>query len=90
MPEKTAPLHFAPAADNRAQSRAAAKRSLSGINVAQTLAARRIIVKSGSIRSLAEEASEAYKDINEVVDIANKAGISNKVIKALPIGVIKG
>jgi len=40
--------------------------------------------------SLAEEASEAYKDVNEVVDITHKAGISHKVIRAIPMGVIKG
>ena len=40
--------------------------------------------------SLAEEASEAYKDVTEVVEVAHKAGISRKVAKAVPIGVIKG
>jgi len=40
--------------------------------------------------SLAEEAPEAYKDVSEVVDIAHKAGISRKVVKAIPIGVVKG
>jgi len=74
----------------RVQSRSAAKRSLSGTDVAKALAARGITVKAGSTNSLAEEASEAYKDVNEVVDITHKAGISNKVIKTIPIGVIKG
>ena len=74
----------------RIQSRSAAKRSLRGTDVAQILAAKGITVKARSMSSLAEEASEAYKDVNEVVDIAHKAGISRKVIKAVPIGVIKG
>ena len=74
----------------RVQSRAAAKRSLRGADVARTLAARGITVKAGSIDSLAEEASEAYKDVTEVVDITHKAGISRKVARAIPIGVIKG
>ena len=74
----------------RIQSRSAAKRSLRGTDVAQILAAKGITVKARNMSSLAEEASEAYKDVNEVVDIANKAGISRKVIKAVPIGVIKG
>jgi tRNA-splicing ligase RtcB len=74
----------------RVQSRAAAKRSLRGADVARTLAARGITVKAGSIGSLAEEASEAYKDVTEVVDITHKAGISRKVARAIPIGVIKG
>jgi len=74
----------------RAQSRAAAKRSLRGTDVAKALAARGITVKTGSMGSLAEEASEAYKDVTEVVEVAHKAGISRKVAKAVPIGVIKG
>ena len=74
----------------RVQSRSGAKRSLRGTDVAKALAARGIMVKAGSMASLAEEASEAYKDINEVVDVTSKAGLSHKVAKAIPIGVIKG
>ena len=74
----------------RAQSRAAAKRSQRGADVARALAARGITVKAGSMASLAEEASEAYKDVSEVVDITHKAGISRKVARTKPIGVIKG
>ena len=74
----------------RMQSRAAAKRSLRGVDVAQALAAKGITVKTGSMGSLAEEASEAYKDVSEVVEVTHKAGISLKVVKAVPIGVIKG
>jgi tRNA-splicing ligase RtcB len=72
------------------QSRAAAKRSLKGADVARALAARGIAVKAGSMASLAEEASEAYKDVSDVVDITHRAGISLKVIKSVPIGVTKG
>ena len=74
----------------RVQSRSAAKRSLRGIDVAKALAKKGIIIKAGSMGSLAEEASEAYKDVNEVVDIAHKAGIIHKVARTIPIGVIKG
>jgi len=74
----------------RVQSRAAAKRSLSGADVARALAARGIMVKAGSMGSLAEEASEAYKDVSDVVDVTHNAGISHKVAKAIPMGVIKG
>jgi tRNA-splicing ligase RtcB len=74
----------------RMQSRAAAKRSLRGADVAQALAARGITVRAGSMSSLAEEASEAYKDVSEVVEVTQKAGISLKVAKAVPIGVTKG
>jgi tRNA-splicing ligase RtcB len=74
----------------RVQSRTAAKRSLRGADVARTLAARGITVKAGSMSSLAEEASEAYKDVSEVVEVTQQAGISRKVARAVPIGVIKG
>jgi len=74
----------------RMQSRAAAKRSLRGADVFQALAAKGITVKAGSMASLAEEASEAYKDVSEVVEVTHQAGISLKVAKAKPIGVIKG
>jgi len=74
----------------RVQSRSAAKRSLRGTDVAQALAARGITVKTDSMASLAEEASEAYKDVSEVVEIIHKAGISLKVVRSVPMGVIKG
>jgi tRNA-splicing ligase RtcB len=74
----------------RVQSRAAAKRSLRGADVARALVEKGIMVKAGSMASLAEEASEAYKDVSEVVDITHQAGISCKVARAKPIGVVKG
>jgi tRNA-splicing ligase RtcB (3'-phosphate/5'-hydroxy nucleic acid ligase) len=74
----------------RMQSRNAAKRGLKGADIAYKLAARGIIVKAGNMGSLAEEASEAYKDVAEVVEVAHNAGISRKIARAVPIGVIKG
>ncbi|MFC1593214.1 RtcB family protein [Candidatus Omnitrophota bacterium] len=74
----------------RIQSRSAAKRSIRGADVVRALSARGITVQAGSMSSLAEEASEAYKDVNEVVEITHKAGISRKVARVVPIGVIKG
>ncbi|MCL0046378.1 RtcB family protein [Dehalococcoidales bacterium] len=74
----------------RVRSRSTAKRSLKGADVVKALATRGITVKAGSMGSLAEEASEAYKDVTEVVDITDKAGISRKVARAVPIGVTKG
>lgn len=49
-----------------------------------------IIVRSAGRETLAEEMSEAYKDISNVVDVVNRAGISKKVARLKPIGVIKG
>ncbi|MEE8412936.1 MAG: RtcB family protein [Dehalococcoidales bacterium] len=74
----------------RMQSRSAAKRSLRGADVLRSLADRGITVKTGSLSSLAEEASEAYKDVSDVIDVTQKAGISLKIMKSVPMGVVKG
>ncbi len=74
----------------RMMSRGAAKRSQRGADVVAALAAKGITVKAGSMGSLAEEAPEAYKDVSEVVDITHEAGISRKIVKAIPMGVVKG
>ncbi len=74
----------------RMQSRSAAKRSQRGADVARALAERGISVRAGSMSGLAEEASEAYKDVDQVVDITEQTGISRRVVKAVPLGVIKG
>jgi tRNA-splicing ligase RtcB len=74
----------------RVQSRAAAKRSQRGADVVRALADRGITVRAGSMGGLAEEASEAYKDVDEVVDITHQAGISRKIVRTLPMGVVKG
>lgn len=74
----------------RVQSRGAAKRGLRGADVAEELRSRGIIVKADNMSSLAEEASQAYKDVTHVVEVTHKAGISRKVAMATPIGVIKG
>jgi len=74
----------------RVLSRGAAKRSLKGRDVLRELEERGITVKAGSIPSLAEEASLAYKDVTEVIEAVHQAGISKKVAMAVPLGVIKG
>ncbi|MGA2158492.1 MAG: RtcB family protein [Dehalococcoidia bacterium] len=74
----------------RVQSRGAARRGQSGRDVAANLAARGIYVRTGNMGSLSEEASSAYKDVDDVVNITQEAGISRRIAKALPIGVIKG
>ena len=74
----------------RLQSRAAAKRSLRGQDIAQSLAQRGIVVRAGSWSGLAEEYSSAYKDVAQVVEVTHQAGISLKVSRGRPLGVIKG
>jgi tRNA-splicing ligase RtcB len=74
----------------RVRSRGAAKRLLAGVNVAERMAQRGIVVRAQNPRALAEEASEAYKDVANVIDVLERAGISRKVARMRPIGVIKG
>jgi len=74
----------------RLQSRSAAKKGLRGIDIAEKLALRGILVKADSLGSLAEEASDAYKDVAEVVEVTHRANISRKIARAVPLGVIKG
>jgi tRNA-splicing ligase RtcB len=74
----------------RLQSRGAARRGMRGVDIAAELASRGIYVKTGNRGSLAEEASEAYKDVVDVVQAAQGAGILRRVAMAAPIGVIKG
>jgi tRNA-splicing ligase RtcB len=74
----------------RVLSRGAAKRNIRGADVIRELGSRGIIVKADNVSSLAEEASQAYKDVTEVIDVVQQAGISKKVAMAIPIGVVKG
>jgi len=74
----------------RVMSRHAAVRATQGRALNQELEDRGIIVCSRGKRTLQEEVSEAYKDINHVVNVVHNAGISSKVAKMRPIGVVKG
>ena len=74
----------------RLLSRKGAKKIISGVELKARLEAKGITVVAGHIPSLAEEAPEAYKDVQEVVDIAEGAGLSLKVAKLKPLGVLKG
>jgi len=74
----------------RILSRGAAKRSIRGGDVIRELESRGIFVKAENVSSLAEEASQAYKDVTEVINVVHQAGISRKIAMAIPMGVIKG
>jgi tRNA-splicing ligase RtcB len=74
----------------RVQSRHAAKRALQGVDVAQKLLDRGIYVRAQNRSLLAEEASEAYKDVAMVIDVLDQAGIAKKVCRMRPMGVVKG
>jgi tRNA-splicing ligase RtcB len=74
----------------RVKSRAAAKKTVKGSDVLKGLESRGITVRAGSLAGLAEEASIAYKDVAEVVEVALSTGISRPIARTRPIGVIKG
>jgi tRNA-splicing ligase RtcB len=74
----------------RAMSRTAAVKEAAGRRIDKELEAKGIIARAQSHRGLAEEQPKAYKDVNEVVEVVHKAGLSNKVARMRPIGVIKG
>jgi tRNA-splicing ligase RtcB len=74
----------------RMKSRHAAKRALAGVDIAARLAKQGILVRAQNKRALAEEASEAYKDVADVVGVLHDAGISRKVARMRPLSVVKG
>ncbi|GAB4295157.1 MAG: RtcB family protein [Thiohalomonadaceae bacterium] len=74
----------------RAMSRHAATRQWHGRNVVDDLAARGIVIRSPSLRGVAEEAPGAYKDVSAVVDAADAAGLARKVARLLPMACVKG
>ena len=74
----------------RAMSRHQAKKRWRGRAVVDALADRGILVRSLSDRGIAEEAPGAYKDVDAVVDAADKAGLARKVARLTPLVCIKG
>lgn len=74
----------------RLRSRSSAIKNLSGEDIKKKLNKIGIEVKAGSWKSLAEEAPEAYKDIEEVVNVVDELGISKKVARLKPLVVVKG
>jgi len=74
----------------RVLSRHQALRKWRGENVVRELKNRGIYVHPASFKVAAEEAPGAYKDIRNVVNVAHGAGISKKVVKFVPLGVVKG
>jgi tRNA-splicing ligase RtcB len=74
----------------RMLSRTAAKKRSKGRAIHRELADKGILVKWTGRSTLAEEMPDAYKDIDEVVEAVHGAGLSKKVARLRPIGVIKG
>jgi len=74
----------------RVMSRHEAKRRFRGEKIKQELEQRGIELRSTSWRGVAEEASQAYKNVDEVVRISHEVGLGQIVAKVVPVGVMKG
>ncbi len=74
----------------REMSRAAAIRRFWGRDVQRALESRGILIRAASWRGIAEEAPQAYKNVDKVADVSHEVGIATKVVRLTPIGVLKG
>lgn len=74
----------------RVLSRHAAKKVARGRNIEEELAARGIVLRAAERGTVAEEISEAYKDVTEVVQVVQQAGIGRIVARLRPLAVVKG
>jgi tRNA-splicing ligase RtcB len=74
----------------RLMSRHEAKRRARGRHLIQEMADRGVVVMAAGLATVAEETPESYKDVADVVDVVHGAGISRKVARLRPLGVIKG
>jgi tRNA-splicing ligase RtcB len=74
----------------RRLSRTAVRKAIDGGALCRRLEDDGITVRAASARGLAEEAPEAYKDVDRVVAVVERAGIAARVARLRPIGVVKG
>ncbi len=74
----------------RLLSRTAAVKAARGRHIGEELRARGVIARAAGRDALAEEMPEAYKDVKDVVDVVHRFGISTRVARLRPLGVIKG
>lgn len=74
----------------RVMSRSKAKRDVRGERLRDELEQQGIHIRAGSLAGLAEEAPQAYKDVDDVVETVSGAGIARKVARLRPVVVVKG
>ena len=74
----------------RRLSRTAARKQVHGADLRRELEAQGVAVRSASSKGLAEEAPLAYKDVDRVVEVVERAGLARRAAQLLPIGVVKG
>lgn len=90
--EKAADLTFSSTCHGagRVLSRHAAIRQAKGKDIREDLEKKNIIVRAKGRNTLAEEMPDAYKNVTDVVDVVHNVGISKKVARLKPLGVVKG
>jgi tRNA-splicing ligase RtcB (3'-phosphate/5'-hydroxy nucleic acid ligase) len=74
----------------RRLSRTGARKQIHGADLRRQLEKRGIVVRSPSNKGLAEEAPFAYKDVERVVEVVERAGLARRVAQLVPLGVVKG
>ncbi|MGE5274303.1 MAG: RtcB family protein [Verrucomicrobiota bacterium] len=74
----------------RAMSRTRARKQIGGGELRRRLEAQGIVVRCPSNKGLAEEAPFAYKDVERVVEVVERAGLARRAARLVPVGVVKG
>lgn len=74
----------------RKMSRQKAKKTFRGDQLRADLQKKGIFVQAGSMSGLAEEAPTAYKDVDQVIEAVNGAGLARKIARLIPLAVVKG
>ena len=74
----------------RLLSRTAARKNRDLSRVVKDLEEAGIMVRSETKKGILEEVPEAYKDVDEVIEVVHNAGLAKKVARLRPMGVIKG
>ena len=74
----------------RRMSRKQAKKAARGRSLLDEMTERGVVVRAAGMATVAEEMPEAYKDVADVVDVVDRAGIARKVAQLRPLGVVKG
>jgi len=71
-------------------SRNAATKQYNAKDIIGRLAHQGVLIRSRSMRGIAEEAPQAYKDVSQVVEATHRAGLARKVAKLIPLVCVKG
>jgi tRNA-splicing ligase RtcB len=90
VPEGVQSFYSTAHGSGRTMSRTKARKTWRGHELQEDLERRGIYVRTASWSGLAEEAGNAYKNIDEVVEASELAGLSRRVARFVPVGNVKG